>query len=110
MPEFCPKCGSIMGPKEEKGKKKLACRRCGFSKNSVEKAQQIVHDEIERKPMDEVVMIKGNNAGSLPTTEAKCSRCGNNEAVWWIKQMRSGDEPPTIFYRCTKCKHTWRQY
>jgi len=25
-------------------------------------------------------------------------------------QTRAADEPPTRFYRCTKCGHTWREY
>ncbi|MEM4865380.1 MAG: hypothetical protein QXY09_02690 [Acidilobaceae archaeon] len=25
-------------------------------------------------------------------------------------QTRAADEPPTRFYRCTKCGYTWREY
>ncbi|NOX71636.1 MAG: transcription factor S [Candidatus Micrarchaeota archaeon] len=107
--EFCPKCGGMMAVKTEKGKKKLVCRRCGFSKDA-SSGRHVIEEKIKRKPMDDVVMIKEEDTKSLPTVKIKCSKCGNDEAVWWIKQMRSGDEPPTIFYRCTKCKHTWRQY
>ncbi|MCE2508324.1 MAG: RPA12/RPB9/RPC11 RNA polymerase family protein, partial [Nitrosopumilaceae archaeon] len=32
------------------------------------------------------------------------------EAVWWMLQTRSADEPTTQFYRCTGCGHTWRDY
>ena len=42
--------------------------------------------------------------------EAACPKCGNKEAVWWIQQTRSSDEAPTLFLRCTKCKHAWREY
>ena len=40
----------------------------------------------------------------------ECPKCKNNKAVWWLLQTRSGDEPPTQFYRCTKCAQTWREY
>jgi DNA-directed RNA polymerase subunit M len=30
--------------------------------------------------------------------------------VWWMLQTRSADEATTQFFRCTKCKHTWRNY
>ena len=47
---------------------------------------------------------------ALPTIEAKCEKCGHGEAVWWMLQTRSADEPTTQFYRCTSCGHTWRNY
>ncbi len=106
--EFCPKCGSTMTAKKDKKKKKMTCRRCGHEKQS--EGSHIVHEELKKKPMDEVVIFDKKSQESLPTVKVKCSKCGNDEAVWWLKQMRSGDEPPTIFYRCTKCRHTWRQY
>ena len=40
----------------------------------------------------------------------KCESCGHDEAVWWMFQTRSADEPTTRFYRCQKCKYTWRDY
>jgi DNA-directed RNA polymerase subunit M/transcription elongation factor TFIIS len=39
-----------------------------------------------------------------------CPKCGNNEARYIQIQIRSADEPATIFYTCTdkECKHNWR--
>ena len=47
---------------------------------------------------------------SRPTIKIECEKCGNGEAVWWMLQTRSADEPTTQFYRCTKCQYTWRDY
>ncbi|MGQ9782101.1 MAG: transcription factor S [Nitrososphaeria archaeon] len=47
---------------------------------------------------------------TMPTIEIECPKCGNNKSYWWLLQTRSGDEPPTQFYRCTKCGYTWRMY
>ncbi len=46
------------------------------------------------------------------TIEIECENkdCDSNEAVWWMLQTRSADEPTTQFYRCTKCNTTWRNY
>ena len=33
---------------------------------------------------------------------------GHGEAVAWMFPTRSADEPTTRFYRCQKCKYTWR--
>ena len=50
-------------------------------------------------------------AKSLESTiKIDCEKCHNQEGVWWTFQTRSGDEPETKFYRCTKCNHTWRDY
>ena len=104
---FCKKCGSMMFAKTEKGKKVLVCRRCGYKTDKYE--ARSISTDVKHKPMDDVVVVEKEKS-SLPVTDMKCSRCGNDKAYWWLKQMRSGDEPPTIFYRCTKCKHTWRKY
>ena len=47
---------------------------------------------------------------SRPTIKIECEKCENGEAVWWMLQTRSADEPTTQFYRCTKCQYTWRDY
>ena len=45
-----------------------------------------------------------------PIVDAECPKCGNMKAEYWEIQTRSADEPPTRFHRCTKCRHTWREY
>lgn len=45
---------------------------------------------------------------SHPVTEAECPKCKNSQAQWWSKQTRASDEPETRFFKCTACKHTWR--
>ena len=42
------------------------------------------------------------------TDKVECPKCGNHEAYWWIVQTDTAEEPSTQFFRCTKCKHTWR--
>lgn len=39
----------------------------------------------------------------------KCRYCTSNELVFAQKQIRSGDEPMTIFVRCIACRKQWRQ-
>ena len=56
------------------------------------------------------VIDESEEVKTMPTIEVECPKCGNNTAYWWLLQTRSGDEPPTQFYRCTKCGYTWRQY
>jgi len=47
----------------------------------------------------------------MPTKKMRCPKCAIVvDTQYWAVQTRSGDEAPTRFYRCMKCKHTWREY
>ena len=37
------------------------------------------------------------------TSDFRCGKCGKRECVYWTKQIRSADEPETIFIRCIVC-------
>ena len=39
----------------------------------------------------------------------RCPVCPHDEAYFSQVQIRSSDEPMTIFYRCVKCFHPWRE-
>ncbi len=105
--KFCEKCGCILVSKKENNKTFLVCRKCGFKIEYNHSIQ--IKEEIKKNPMDEVVVLDKQNE-ALPKIKVFCPKCGHNEAVWWIRQTRSADEAPTTFYRCTKCKYSWREY
>ena len=97
--QTCPKCGSILIPQE----KKLICD-CGFSKKGDMKITEEITETEEGKGVFE------KEQATLPTTSAECPRCEHETAYWWTQQTRASDEPETNFFRCVKCKHTWREY
>jgi DNA-directed RNA polymerase subunit M len=103
---FCPKCGSILLPKKEGSKKILVCS-CGYKTSKIE--QPKITETLGKKEND-VEVIEDDNLNILPKTKVECDKCGNNEAFFWTVQTRAGDEPETKFLKCTKCKHTWRDY
>lgn len=39
----------------------------------------------------------------------ECDKCGHNKVFAGTKQVRSGDESMTTFYRCTKCNYSWSE-
>ena len=45
-----------------------------------------------------------------PTTNVICPKCGHGKAEWWLQQTRSADEAETRFFKCLKCRYTWREY
>jgi len=38
-----------------------------------------------------------------------CPKCPADSAYFYELQIRSADEPATIFYQCTGCGHNWRE-
>ena len=103
--EFCDKGGGILVLKKTKKGVEYVCRICGrkYAKGSKIK----ISEKVEKEGNIKIVEQKGEE---LPVTEITCPKCGNKEAYWWLQQTRAIDEPPTRFYKCTKCKHTWREY
>jgi len=95
---FCPKCGSLLISKNGK----LVCPEHG----PVEK--EVTFKEKSKTKKDVGVMKEKPEVH--PKTKAQCPKCGNNEAYYWVVQTRAADEPPTRFYKCTKCGHVWREY
>ncbi len=112
--KFCPKCGTRLRLKQIKSDKEVSitflCDNCGYTNKAGKTVTQTTEEELSGAAAIKVVGEKENKLNTLPLTKIECPKCGNNEAMWWFLQTRSGDEPPTQFYRCTKCNHTWRSY
>lgn len=100
---FCPECGSMMS-KDEEGI--LECGSCGYKDK--DKSDTSMKEEVEQE--DELEVVEDEGSTNKPVVEAKCEDCENEEAYFWTKQTRAGDEPATKFYECTECGHTWREY
>jgi DNA-directed RNA polymerase subunit M len=100
--EFCPKCGSVLVEKNGKFK----CARCSYSAKGKVKIEST--EKIAEKA--KIGIIKDKDTDVFPTVNAVCVKCGHREAYFWSSQTRGADEAETRFFRCTKCKHTWREY
>jgi len=104
MVDFCDECGSIiMGQKGEE----TACPSCGKLKKT--KTESTFNQKIEKKK-DLEVIDKGTTDKVHVIVDDKCEKCGETKIYFWTKQMRSGDEPETQFFKCTKCSNQWRDY
>jgi len=102
---FCPKDGSILVPKKEGAKRVLVCPTCGHADRKTTK--QVISEKMHKDNDVEVVEEDHHN---LPITDAKCPKCEHTKAFYWTIQTRAGDEAETKFFKCEKCKHTWRDY
>lgn len=102
---FCPKCGSILRPKDKGGKRVLFCT-CGFTKTLDKESRTELKETVKSARKIEVV----ENIETDPKIKITCDKCGNKIAYYWTQQTRGADEPETRFFKCTKCNHTWREY
>ena len=102
--KFCPKCDVRL---KKNNSKELSCPKCGYSeagsKDTKKEQEGVTSSEFN-------VLDENEGKETLPTIKIDCEKCGHDEAVWWMLQTRSADEPTTQFYRCSKCNYTWRNY
>jgi len=101
--EFCPKCDSLMVPRKDKNTTYMVCASCGYKQKGEKKLTE------KTKGFQKVEAIE-KSASTLPTTEMECPECGNDTAYYRSEQTRAADEPETLFFTCTKCGKTWREY
>ena len=102
---FCPKCGGLLIPKKQGNKKIIVCSKCNFKSKKNEKIE--IKEKIEKQKKVEIIEKESQ---AYPLVDAKCPKCGHNKAYFWEVQTRASDEPATQFFKCEKCKHTWRHY
>lgn len=108
---FCPKCGSMMRPRKSDRGVEMVCIRCGnvilLNEGAVKVEAKV---SVANKTKSKIVVTKEESSLAEKVKGIVCSKCGNDEAFFWMVQTRAADEPPTRFYRCTRCGHTWREY
>lgn len=101
---FCPHCKKLMVSSGGQ----LKCRKCGHIQEIADNKQMMKTHQRHEKEV--TIVDSDKHMTTLPTTSVKCPDCGHNTAEWWLRQLRSADESEVRFFRCTKCKHTWREY
>ena len=65
---------------------------------------------VGRITMDDVMDVIEEEATAYPLVDRTCPKCSHDKAYFWEIQTRASDEPATQFFKCEKCKHTWRHY
>jgi DNA-directed RNA polymerase subunit M len=100
--EFCEKCGGMIVVNDGKA----SCAGCGHKLKKKPKIE--VSEKLENKETIAVINEEASNV--YPIVDMECPKCKNKKSYFWILQTRAGDESETKFYKCTKCKHTWRKY
>ncbi len=102
--KFCPKCEVRL--KQDSSEANFICPKCGHSEKSGKGRKQVKQESSSTIN----VLDENQKTDTMPVIKIECGKCGHDEAVWWMLQTRSADEPTTQFYRCVKCSYTWRNY
>lgn len=65
----------------------------------------------ERVSAEELVGDGSAEGGQIMTIpcQNEDTPCDSTKAYYIQLQMRSADEPATVFFKCVKCGHQWRQ-
>ena len=101
--KFCPKCQVRL---KQDNSNSFICPKCSYSEKGGKDRKQVKGESSSTIN----VLDENEKMETLPVIKMDCGKCGHTEAVWWMLQTRSADEPTTQFYRCVKCSYTWRNY
>jgi DNA-directed RNA polymerase III subunit RPC11 len=100
---FCPLDGTLLQVRQG-ANSHFYCATCPYSSSIT--APQTMKMFPKRKVVDDIL---GGAAAweNVDRTMAVCPACDHKEAYFLQIQIRSADEPMSIFYRCVKCDHQW---
>ena len=102
---FCPSCKALLRPLDNS----LRCPRCEYVQEIDRKGKPAPAKKNLEADLADVPVF--SDLDTMPIDENRmCHKCQNRGAYWHLRQTRAADEATTRFYRCTKCKHSWREY
>lgn len=102
--EFCDNCGSMMKTEGDV----WVCGSCGHEhvRDVASEEAMVTTDDQEET---EIVDMSQAEAQARPTTRVQCPNCDNDQAYYYMQQIRAADESETRFFVCTDCEHKWRE-
>ena len=104
---FCPMDGSLLTVDDSNGSSlRFLCRNCAYAMPI--KTPLSRRMPLKQKKVDDIL---GGEAAwaNVDQTDAVCPQCPHRRAYYMQFQTRSADEPMTVFYKCVKCKHRWKE-
>ncbi|KAI3423903.1 hypothetical protein D9Q98_009737 [Chlorella vulgaris] len=106
---FCPTCGNLLLVESHGGGDNIyACQTCPYLyyiDRTITKGVPLTRKQVEP------VLGGDEEWKNAARTQARCPNdaCRHDQAYFQEVQIRSADEPATLFFRCTKCAVNWRE-
>ena len=101
---FCPTCANLLLIEKTLSDFRFFCKTCPYVFVVQQKVAKTMH--LDRKEVDDV--LGGKEAWKdVDQIEALCpiNSCAFTKAYFKQIQIKSGDEPMTVFFKCVKCSH-----
>eukprot|EP01125_Pyxidicula_operculata_P006988 TRINITY_DN2391_c0_g1_i2.p1 TRINITY_DN2391_c0_g1~~TRINITY_DN2391_c0_g1_i2.p1 ORF type:complete len:108 (+),score=13.27 TRINITY_DN2391_c0_g1_i2:131-454(+) len=102
---FCPRCSVLLGIKQTGDEVAFTCSTCIY-KFIVQKDMIHVHPGSKKAISD---VEENREGGAQYDSSAVCQQCGHHGAHYHEIQLRSADEPATIFFNCEQCNFKWKE-
>mmetsp|Transcript_9331 Transcript_9331/g.10849 ORF Transcript_9331/g.10849 Transcript_9331/m.10849 type:complete len:110 (+) Transcript_9331:111-440(+) len=104
---FCPLDGTLLQvqvPTANTTNSMFVCSTCPYSCDIRNNYVKLTHPK--RKDVDDIL---GGAAAweNVDKTAAVCPQCSCSEAYFMQMQIRSADEPMSVFYKCVQCSNQW---
>lgn len=105
---FCPSCGNLLLLDSGANSLVFDCQTCPYiypiSRTFTSKM------ELEKKKVDDI-LGSAEAWKNVDSTEVTCPKCEHGRAYFMQIQIRSADEPSSIFYKCCNplCSFQWRE-
>ncbi|KAJ7183290.1 transcription factor S-II-domain-containing protein [Mycena filopes] len=98
---FCPTCANMLTIYDSSGLNTWACQSCPYQFPIT--MQHTSRTYFKTKRAGDMRDVLQELESSASRTEVECQRCGHGYAYFNQLQIRSADEPMTIFYKCVSC-------
>jgi DNA-directed RNA polymerase subunit M len=108
--EFCPNCGTRLIYKA-KSKVNLYCTRCKY-KSGFSGIKYLKVKPATTKRYDTGIAVLDKQLQKLrtfPIVNLACQKCEGRKVETWTMAFGSEDNSQATFFRCTSCRHTWRE-
>lgn len=104
---FCPYCSNLL-LLELTSYLKYYCKTCSYTYNI---NKEFASYKFYENKQVETILGGKEMWENVATTDATCKKCENDKAYFKEIQIRSADEPATLFFKCSNliCGFEWRE-